>query len=108
MADYKLTSPHLRVLRGSPDAPEVIEVQTYTPDLIMFDVTRAKRRWGTMQDEPFRWMTFLSWHACRREGRIPADLTYETWESSILDVTSADDDDDSATVDPTPPGVEPG
>jgi hypothetical protein len=104
MADYKLTSPNLRVLRGSLDAPEVIEVQTLNPDMIAWDMTRQKHRWPEVKDAPFKWLTFLAWHACRREGRIPPDLTYEQWEASTLDVSSVE----SPPVDPTSPGPEPG
>jgi len=108
MADYKITAPHLRVLRGSLDAPEVIEVQTLTPDMIAFDMTRAKHKWPTMQEAPWVWMAFVAWHACRREGRIPPDLTWETWRDSTLDVTAITDDEDGDAVDPTPPGLVPG
>lgn len=105
MADYTIASPHLRVLRGSLDAPEVLEVQTLNPDLIAWDMTRAKHKWPTMQEAPLKWVTFVAWHACRREGRIPSDLRYEDWEASTLDVSSmAEADDDSEegpAVDPT-------
>jgi hypothetical protein len=98
MGDVKLTSPRLRVLRGSLDAPEVVEVQTLNPDLVAWDMTRARHRWPEVKDAPFKWLTFIAWHAARREGRIPADLTYEVWESTTLDVTTVEDE----PVDPTP------
>ena len=105
MADYTITSPRLQVLRGSLDAPEVLEVQTLNPDLIAWDMTRAKHRWPEVKDAPFKWLTFLAWHACRREGRIPNDLRYEEWEATTLNISNldADDDDDEAghPVDPT-------
>lgn len=106
MADYTITSPRLQVLRGSLDAPEVIEVQTLNPDLIAWDMTRARHKWPEVKDAPFKWLTFLAWHACRREGRIPSDLTYEAWEASTLNVSNvaAEDDDDAeagSPVDPT-------
>lgn len=109
MADYKITSPHLRVLRGSLDAPEVIEVQTLNPDLIAWDVTRAKHKWPPTTEAPFKWMTFVAWHAARREHAIPAELTYEAWEASTLDVQNmdADDDEEGGPVDPTRGAVEP-
>jgi len=110
MADYKITSPRLQILRGQLDAPEVIEVQTLNPDLIACDMTRARHRWPDVKDAPFKWLTFIAWHACRREGRIEPSLTYELWEASTLNVANLTDDDDpaAATVDPTPPGLEPG
>ena len=93
MADYKLTSPRLRVLRGSVDAPEVIEVQTLNPDLIAYDMTRAKHRWPDMKEAPILWLSFIAWSACRREGRIASDVTWDEWKATTLDVGTADDEE---------------
>ena len=108
MADYTITSPRLQVLRGSLDAPEVIEVQTLNPDLILWDRTRARHKWPEVKDAPFLWLTFISWAACRREGRIDRSVTYEEWEASTLNVSNVEDDDEGGPVDPTHPGPEPG
>jgi hypothetical protein len=109
VADFKLTSPRLRIWRGSLDAPEVLEVQTLNPDLIAWDMTHAKHKWPELKDAPFKWLTFIGWHAARREGRIPADLTYEAWEASTLDVSNIDDEDeDGGEAIPSPPGPGPG
>lgn len=112
MADFKLTSPRLRVVRGSLEAPEILEVQTLNPDLIAWDMTRGKHRWPELKDAPFKWLTFIAWHACRREGSIPADLTYEAWEASTLAVENLTDDDEEGdnggVTDPTLPGLAPG
>lgn len=108
MADYTISSPRLVVLRGSLDAPEIMEIQTLNPDLIAWDMTRAKHRWPDVKDAPFLWLTFISWHACRREGRIPRDLTYEQWQESTLNVSTAGgDEDDAEAVDPTHGAAEP-
>lgn len=109
MADYRITAPRVRVLRGSIDAPEVLELQTLNPDLIAWDMTRAKHRWPTIDDAPIKWATFVAWHAARREGRIPADLTYEAWEATTLDVAPiTDGDEGDGSVDPTPADPVPG
>lgn len=112
MADFKLSSPRVRIVRGAIDAPEVIEVQTLTPDLILWDMTYLKHRWPSFKDAPIKWLTFIAWAACRREGRIPADLSPEAWEASALDVSVIDDDeadeDAEGATDPTPPGLGPG
>lgn len=109
MADFKLTSPRLRILRGQMDAPEVIEVQTLNPDLIAWDMTRARHKWPETQAAPFKWMTFIAWHAARREGAIPTDLTYEAFEGTTLAVQNldADEEGEGGTVDPTHEGAEP-
>jgi hypothetical protein len=108
MADYTITSPRLQVLRGSLDAPEVLEVQTLNPDLILWDRTRAKHKWPDIQSAPFLWLTFLAWAACRREGRIPRDLTWDEWEATTLNVANLNADDDDDAADPTRPGPGPG
>jgi hypothetical protein len=112
MADYRLSSPRLRVLRGSLDAPEILEVQTLNPDLIAWDMTHARHKWPELKEAPFKWLTFIAWHACRREGRIPADLTYEAWEASTLEITNLTDDEDDedgeGVADPSRPGPVPG
>lgn len=112
VADFKLSSPNLRVMRGSLDAPEILEVQTLNPDLIAYDRTRLRQspHWPPAQDNPWQWLTFLAWHASRRQGLIPGDLTYESWEASTLQVENVEDEDDeeAGVADPTPPGVDPG
>lgn len=108
MADYKITAPRLVVLRGSLDAPEVIEVQTLNPDLIAWDMTRARHKWPDVREAPFLWLTFISWHACRREGRIPRELGYDDWAASTLNVANLDgDDEEGGAVDPTRPDLAP-
>jgi hypothetical protein len=109
VADYSITSPKLQVLRGSLDAPEVLEVQTLNPDLIAWDMAAARHKWPGVKDAPFKWLTFLAWHACRREGRIPSDLRYEEWEASTLNVSSVEEGegDSGKPVDPTQGEAEP-
>jgi hypothetical protein len=101
VADYKITSPRLQVLRGSVDAPEILEVQTLSPDLIAFDMTRAKHRWPDMKEAPMLWLSFIAWHACRREQRIPPELTWDEWKATTLDVGPTSDEEDGEPVDPT-------
>lgn len=107
MSDYRLTSPKLRVLRGQLDAPEVIEVQTLNPDMIAWDTTRVKHKWPPTTEAPFKWLTFIAWHAARREKAIPAELTYEAWEASTLAVETVEDEEGDGVVDPTPAEAEP-
>lgn len=112
MADFRLASPRVRVWRGSMDAPEVLEIQTLNPDLIAWDMTHARHKWPDLKVAPFKWLTFIGWHAARREGLIPADLTYEAWEASTLDVSAIDDEEEDEGAGeestPSPPGPGPG
>lgn len=107
MADYTITSPRLQVVRGSLEDPEVLEVQTLNPDLILWDMTSARHKWPPVKDAPFMWMTFLAWAALRREARIPTDLTWEVWRETTLNITNLAEDDDEQAVDPTQQAAEP-
>lgn len=101
--DMKLAAPRVRVLLEGAD--DTIVVQTRNPDLVLWDRTRVKHRWPKFDEAPFLWLTFLSWAALRRTGQIPAELTYEKFEASTLDVNADDDDDDkSETGAPFPEG----
>ena len=102
MADFKLNSPRLLAVRGSVDAPELLEVQTTHPDLVAWDTTRRKHGWGSFQDDMWKWLGFISWHAARRTQAIPQDLRFEEWEASLLEVQNLDSDE----VPPTPEAVE--
>ena len=93
MADFKLNTPKLRVIRGSLESPEILEVQAMHPDLTAFDMTRRKHAWGTAQEETFRWLSFLAWHALRRENAIPQDLRFETWDASLIEVQNVEVED---------------
>ena len=117
MGSVKLVAPFLRIIREGHDP---LEIQCDNRDLLNWERTRlrAKPVWPTMQDGPFKWMTFLGWSAARRDGAIPADLTYEAWENEVRDVrdagqdgTSEDDGVPGAPSElgtPTVPGLEPG
>ena len=104
MSDFKLTSPRLRAVRGDIESPEIIEVQTTHPDLVLWDTTRRKHGWGTFQEDMWKWLGFIAWAAARRTEAIPADLRFEEWEKSLLEVQNLDADE----VDPTQPVPEPG
>jgi hypothetical protein len=105
MAEIKLVAPRVRVIREGQDT---LEIQTDNRDLLAWEQTAMKHKWGSFQDRPFKWLTFLSWSAARRTGDLNG-LTYEAWESQVLSVSdmSAEDDDDE-TGTPTGPGPDPG
>jgi len=106
MTETKLTAPRVRVLLEGHDEPMI--VQTRNPDFVLWDRTRAKHGWPKLDEAPFLWLTFLSWAACRRTGKIPTELTYEKFEASTLDVGTDDDDEDGDDEIGEPfPGPEP-
>ena len=104
MGDVRLRSPRIQVLR---EGQEPIELQTDNRDLVLWDQTRARHKWPKFDDAPFMWLTFLSWAAARRTGAINSDHTYERWRDEVLEVTTADDEDDETGI-PTEPGPAPG
>jgi hypothetical protein len=101
--EQKLASPRVSVLLEGHADPLV--VQTRNPDLCLWDRTRAKHKWPKLDEAPFVWLTFLAWAALRRTGGIPADLTYEKFEASTLDVSAESDDDENETGAPFPEGL---
>lgn len=115
----KLTAPRIRVtpMPGSDLADTLgtaFVVKASNPDLVAFDLTAAKHRWPAMTAAPFLWLTFLAWHACRRQGLTLPSLTFEAFRDQTDDLSAADDDDPEGTpggadvVDPTPPARGPG
>jgi hypothetical protein len=104
MAETKLTSPRVRVLR---DGQEPIELQTDNRDLVLWDMTRVKHRWPKFDEAAFLWLTFISWAAARRTGVVNGATTFEQWKADVVEVSSVDAEDDELGT-PSPPGPEPG
>lgn len=105
MGDVRLSSPRVRVKR---DGHEDLELQTDNRDLLAWDRTRIRHKWPKFDEAAFLWLTFLSWSAARRTGAIEPGMTFERWESEVIDVATVDDADDGDLGIPTPPGQEPG
>lgn len=84
----KLTSPLITVIRENA---EPFTVQTDNRDMLLWETVRIRHKWPAFNEAPVRWLTFLSWSAARRTGQIPAEITYEVWETQVLDVSAPDD-----------------
>lgn len=98
-----LAIPRLRVVPADGD-PFV--VQALNPDLMLFEDTAAKHRWPSPGTAPFRWLTFLAWAAARRTKVIPADLTWEVFAATTLEVSNLTAEGGAAELaTPTPPAV---
>lgn len=104
MGEPRLTSPLVTVIREGFDP---LEIQTTNRDMVNWDRTRIRHKWPSLQDAPFLWLTFVSWSAARRSGAIPPDVTYETWESQVLDVSTPDAETDDDQGRPFPQEVDP-
>lgn len=102
--DVTLTNPRLHVIMNDGSHHEV---QAANPDLIRWDLTKAKQRWPGVQEAPFLWMTFIAWAALRRES-----IVTDTWEVfsdrciQVSDVSDPSPDGDDA-VRPTQPTADP-
>ena len=105
MANMRLGTPKVRVIRASTEDDKPLEIQTANPDLVMWDRTRIKHKWPKFEDAPFLWMTFISWAAARRSGLITPDISYEAWERDVLSVEAVDAEDDDESDAPFPEGV---
>lgn len=110
MGDIRLKAPRMRALREGHDP---LEVQVTNADLVQWDITRARQKWPMHTEAPFLAQTFLTWHAARRIGAIPADVKWEAFLPTVLECAELDDDDtDDAGEDetgrPTLPGPGPG
>ena len=106
MADKpKLPNPSLTVHMADG---AVLKVQTLNKDLLVWDRTRAARKWPTAEETPSVWMTFLAWTALTREGQIPK-MTLAEFEDACLSAQpdQPDEDDDESGVGPTQEEAEP-
>lgn len=92
MGSARITSPLVTVTReGFPDD---LTVQTDNRDLLLWDTTRIRHKWPRFDEAPSHWLTFISWAAARRTGAIPAELKYEEWANTVIQVAVDDSDDD--------------
>ena len=104
----RLDTPHLRVVMA--DGTE-FEVNTESPDMVYFDLERAKRKWPVIQEAPFLWLSYLAYSKLKRTGE-PVPPTFDAWlpKTSRIDNLDADGQpsDEAETAGPTMPGPEPG
>lgn len=96
----RLPTPRLTVVLSDD---RELTVQALNVDMLKWDRTRAARKWPDGREAPFVWMTFLAWHALRREGQIPEGTTLDDFETMCLSVVSQESE-----TDPTQPGPGPG
>ena len=109
MGSVRLSTPALRVVLHEDD-DAAVEVQTTNADLVLAERTARKHKWGTIQESPLTYQTFMSWAALRRHKLIDDTVTYEAFEGSCasIEIVDDDDDDDDGAGLPTGPGRVPG
>jgi hypothetical protein len=71
-------------------------VRVTNRELVLWDRTAPKHKWGAAQDVPFLANTFTAWAAARRAGVIGQDVRFETFQELCLDVTDLPEDESDA------------
>lgn len=109
MADApRLDNPHVLVVMA--DGTEH-DVQTESPDMVLFDLERARRKWPPIQEAPFLWLSYLAFSKLKRSG-VEVGRSFEEWMLKTSKVqnldTSGDESDETAQAFPTPTAPEPG
>lgn len=79
------------------DGTEHTGVIVTTADRMKLAATARRHKWGTLQDDPDRSITFLAWAALSRNGLYPRD--FDTFVNESETITAPDVVD----VDPTTP-----
>lgn len=103
--DVRLVAPRVRVVRASENGSDPMVIQTDNRDLLAWEQTALRHKWGSFQERPFKWLTFLAWSAARRSGELETSVTYETWEADVLSVADTAADDETGR--PTDAGLDP-
>ncbi len=103
MADDKLKRLQVHVTMA--DGTEH-EATIGNPDMVRFDMERPRRKWPTAGEGPILWLTFCSWAALTRAGRLDG-MPFDAYAAEAESVDKLGDDD-GEPVDPIPPGPEPG
>jgi hypothetical protein len=102
-ATPKITSPIIRVAYA--DGRNAI-VQAENPDMVFYDIDRAKKGWPPGQDAPMLWINYLAYSKLRRSGEIEPKLSFENWLLTTSMIENLDEDGDPAAemaqVGPTP------
>jgi hypothetical protein len=72
-------------------------------EYVLWDKTAPRHKWGSGQEVPFRFATFLAFAALKRDGLI--DLTFEKFEEvcEVCDDIS-DEEEEEDVARPTKPG----
>lgn len=86
----QLDTPRIRVIYT--DGHDEI-VETENPDMVFFDIERAKRKWPTFQDAPMLWVNYLAYSKLHRTGQIERAVSFENWLLSTRGIKNLDADD---------------
>jgi hypothetical protein len=62
-------------------------------DYIAWDKTTARQKWGSAQDAPFLFQTFVAYAAAKRLELLERGTSFDAFCDAIADVSPARDDD---------------
>lgn len=80
------------------------EVEVMNPDLVRYDVVRTSKKWGTAQDAPILWLTYVTWCAMSRGKLLAGPMPWEVFERDALKIRRTG----SVVADPMSPELGPG
>lgn len=108
MSEIRTTNAVLRIVW---DGKEIGPITTIAADRLRYEKTARVQGWKPLgEDSAFSnqtWIAFLAWTAAKRLGLLPADLTWEYFETHVEAFAPYEGDDSGDVVDPTPPGPGP-
>jgi hypothetical protein len=107
MADTpRIETPHIRIIYSDGRA---VTAHAENPDMVFYDIERAKRKWPAGQDAPMLWINYLAYSKLRRSGEIDKAASFEDWLLTTAAIENIDDDGepskDVSTVGPTQLGL---
>lgn len=106
---FTLDTPRVLVIMADGS---MVDVQCEHPDLAMYDLERAKRKWPSIQEGPIWWLSWVAYSKLKRSGQLPdPKAPFEAWLLTTAGVKNLDEDgridELVATVGPTPEGPAP-
>jgi hypothetical protein len=82
---------------------EAFLVDTRPVDMVRFEDVAQKHKWGTAAESPMRFVYFLAFAACCREGHFERARGFDAFMEELVDAEPEDNDEN-----PTDPGPTPG
>jgi len=92
----KLGTPRLRVVI-TEDADEAVILQTTGSDQVAAEAVARRHKWGSIQESPMTWLSFMAWHGLQRKGLLDKAVTYEAFNATLGSIEDAPEDPDQGT-----------
>lgn len=79
---------------------EKYTAHTIFADAVAYEMTARKHQWPPARESTMLTLSFVTWHALRRQGDIPSNRTYEEYRDALRAVRP----DNGDQAGPTRPG----